>query len=107
VAVIMDKPAFTIDQMIKSSDLVRNFSEIRKKAKDKPYFITENGSLETVLLSYDKYEELYQTFLLAKQMEERIEELEKQVTDYRMERSEENPDQLIDWRTIRRTASKD
>ncbi|WP_404451936.1 hypothetical protein LG329_16545 [Virgibacillus necropolis] len=76
-------------------------------AKDNPYFITENGHVETVLLSYDKYEELYQTFLLSKEMEERMEDLEQQLTDLRMERSNSNPDQLIDWRSIRRTASKD
>ncbi|MBO1000846.1 type II toxin-antitoxin system Phd/YefM family antitoxin [Bacillus sp. SD075] len=103
----MDKPAFTIDQIIKASDLVRKFSEIRKKAKDTPYFITDNGNVETVLLSYDKYEELYQTFLMFKEMEKRMEELEQQITDYRMERSEKNPDELIDWRSIRRTANKD
>ncbi|WP_407272056.1 hypothetical protein [Radiobacillus sp. PE A8.2] len=103
----MDKPAFTIDQIIKSSDLVRRFSEIRKKAKENPYFITENGHVETVLLSYDSYEELYQKSLLFKEMEERMEKLENQIVDYRMERAEENPDQLIDWRTIRRTASED
>jgi ribosomal protein L29 len=103
----MDKPAFTIDQLIKSSDLVRKFSEIRKKAKDVPYFITENGSIETVMVGYEKYEELYKTFLQFKEMEKRLVELEVQIADYRMERSEKNPDQLIDWRTVRRTASKD
>lgn len=107
VAVTMDKPAFTIDQIIKASDLVRKFSEIRKKAKDKPYFITENGHVETVLLSYDEYEALYQTSLLSKEMAEHMEDLEQQITDYRMERSENNPDQLIDWRSIRRTTNKD
>lgn len=103
----MDKPAFTIDQIIKASELVRTFSNIRKKAKEKPYFITDNGNIDTVLLSYDKYEELYQNFLLFNEMEERMEELEQQIADYRMEKAQKNPDDLVDWRSIRRTASKD
>lgn len=103
----MDKPTFSVDQIIKSSDLVRDFSKIRKKSKDNPYFITDNGNIEAVLVGYDKYEELYQTFLMYNDMEKRLEELEQQIADYRMDKSEKDPDSLVDWRSVRRTSSEE
>jgi hypothetical protein len=56
---LMEKPSFTADQLISASVAAKSFGALRKKAKQVPQFITENGVVGEVLLDYKHYEELY------------------------------------------------
>lgn len=55
----MKKPSFTADQLISAPVAAKSFGSLRKKAKQVPQFITENGVIGEVLLDYKYYEELY------------------------------------------------
>lgn len=55
----MDKPTFTADQLVPASIAAKSFGSLRKKAKNVPQFITENGVVGEVLLDYQYYEELF------------------------------------------------
>ncbi|MDR6552544.1 hypothetical protein [Paenibacillus qinlingensis] len=56
----MAKPTFTADQLVSSSVPSKKFGELRKKAKQQPQFITENGAVDTVLVGYEYYEQLFE-----------------------------------------------
>jgi len=93
----MEKPTITNDQLIKSSEASKNFGSLRKKSKLNPMFITENGSIDSVLVDYRYYEQMYQRLaeLEAKEEEnmllQRIEDLEK------------NPELAVSWKEVRRS----
>lgn len=92
----MTKPTFTADQLISSSDASRKFGELRKKAKQLPQFITENGTVDTVLIGYSYFEEMYERLTqLEEQEEQRI------LTD-RIDRLERDPASAKSWKEIRR-----
>lgn len=55
----MEKPSFTADQLISASNAAKNFGELRKKAKNLPQFITDNGEVDTVVVGYDYFEKMY------------------------------------------------
>ncbi|HEX7713152.1 MAG TPA: type II toxin-antitoxin system Phd/YefM family antitoxin [Bacillota bacterium] len=94
---VMDKPAFTRDQMTNASDAARNFKEIRKKAKFAPQVILENGDLDSVILDYDQYERLIL----------HLQELEEEVLSERLEQLEQNPSLAIPWRNNRRSKTNE
>lgn len=93
----MTKPVITKDQMIQSSVAAKQFGRLRKKAKQLPQFVTENGVIDTVVLDYNYYEKMY----------ERLMELEGQedaeILEQRIERFEKNPELSASWRDVRRT----
>lgn len=97
MGVVAMKPVITKDQMVQSSVAARQFGNLRKKAKQSPQFITENGTIDTVVLDYDYYEEIY----------ERLMELEAKeeagILELRIERLEKNPEVAVPWRDVRRT----
>ena len=93
----MDKPSFTTDQIIPSAVASKHFGEIRKKAQVRPQFISENGKVSTVVLSYVQYENMYQHLL---ELEERE---EARILEGRIERLEKHPETAIPWRNVRRT----
>jgi hypothetical protein len=55
----MDKPRFNVDQVNSATYASKRFGDIRKKAKELPQFISENNSIDTVVLDYKVYEEMY------------------------------------------------
>lgn len=55
----MDKPRFNVDQVNSATYASKRFGEIRKKAKELPQFISENNCVDTVVLDYKAYEEMY------------------------------------------------
>jgi hypothetical protein len=55
---LMEKRSFTADQIISASVAAKSFGALRKKAKQVPQFITENGVVGEVPLDYKHYEEL-------------------------------------------------
>lgn len=97
MSVIMEKPKFDRDQLIKASDVPRQFAAIRKQAKEKPLVVTENGEFDTVILDYQYFENLYS----------RLMELEEQnefmILTKRLEDIEKNPEKVVNWRDIRRS----
>ena len=93
----MGKPSFTTDQIIPSAVASKHFGEIRKKAQVRPQFISENGKVSTVVLSYVQYENMYQHLL---ELEERE---EARILEGRIERLEKHPETAIPWRNVRRT----
>jgi hypothetical protein len=59
VGIVIHKPHFNVDQVNSASYASKRFGEIRKKAKKLPQFISENNSIDTVVLDYKAYEEMY------------------------------------------------
>ncbi|MFE8698386.1 hypothetical protein ACFYKT_18940 [Cytobacillus sp. FJAT-53684] len=55
----MDKPRFNVDQVIPASIASRRFGEVRKNAKSLPQFISENNRIDSVILDYHQYEEMF------------------------------------------------
>lgn len=92
------KPTFTADQLVSSSVASKKFGELRKKAKQLPQFITENGTVDTVLVGYSYYEQLF----------ERLSQLEEQeeirILSERIERLDKDPASAKSWNEIRREA---
>jgi hypothetical protein len=90
------KPTFTANQLVSSSVASKKFGELRKKAKQLPQFITENGTVDTVLVGYDYYEKLF----------ERLSQLEEQedmrILSERIDRLDTNPALTKSWNEIRR-----
>lgn len=59
VAVVADKIAFGRDQVVSSTQVSKRFSEIRKRAKTGPLFVSDrNAGMDTVIISYDEFEEM-------------------------------------------------
>ncbi|MCP1312075.1 type II toxin-antitoxin system Phd/YefM family antitoxin [Paenibacillus tyrfis] len=89
------KPKFDVDQLISSSEASKKFGEVRKRAKSLPQFITENGNVETVIVSYELFEAMY----------ERLAELERQeelTLLQQIERVDQNPESSKSWKSVRR-----
>jgi len=100
VSTVMDKPTFNKDQLITSSEASKRFGDLRKKAKNEPQFITENGNVETVVLDYCYFESLYIRLMELEQKEE------EGILVERITRLENNPEIGVPWRFIRRSGNK-
>lgn len=92
----MMKPTFNVDQLTTSSDASKKFGELRKKAKQLPQYITENGNVDTVLIGYDLFEQIYDRLTQLEEREEEYTLLE------RINRIERNPESAKSWKDIRR-----
>lgn len=91
------KLSITKDQMVKSSEASKRFGQIRRKAKDTPLYITDNGNIDSVLLGYEYFEKMYERLMeLEKREEERL--LSKRIDDL-----ENDPSSAVSWRDVRRT----
>ncbi|MEX1030092.1 MAG: hypothetical protein WDZ91_08640 [Paenibacillaceae bacterium] len=90
------KPTFTADQLVSSSVASKKFGELRNKAKQLPQFITENGTVDTVLIGYSYYEQLF----------ERLSQLEEQeeirMLNERIDRLDKDSTSTKSWDEIRR-----
>jgi hypothetical protein len=94
--IAMSKPTFTADQLVSSSVASKKFGELRKKAKQLPQFITENGAVDTVLVGYGYFEQLFERL-------SQLEEQEEQRTlNERIDRLDRNPASAKSWKEIRR-----
>lgn len=54
------KKGFETDQFVSSTDIVRNFSKLRMKAKKAPLLILDKNSPDSVLLSIEDYNHFVQ-----------------------------------------------
>lgn len=97
----INKPHFNVDQLVTASFASKHFGDLRKKAKDIPQFITDNGNVDSVLMDYDYFEKLYQRLFELEEKEE------LQIIQGRIERMENNPSLAVPWRKVRRSAQKE
>jgi PHD/YefM family antitoxin component YafN of YafNO toxin-antitoxin module len=88
---------FGRDQLVNTATISRQFSKVKLLARVKPLFITDNGAVDSVLLSYEAYEQMYN----------RLRQLEEEVLDYRAEEAARDPEVLVDWQSVRRSKSKE
>lgn len=93
----MGKPSFTQEQMVKSSDAVKHFGEMRKRAKEQPILIMDNGRWDTVIFGYTQYEKLYQRLV---DLEGRYEAC---LLESRIERLERHQESVVSWRRVKRS----
>ncbi|MBE1553238.1 type II toxin-antitoxin system Phd/YefM family antitoxin [Sporosarcina limicola] len=93
----MKKPTFNTDQLVSASTAAKTFGAVRKKAKILPQFITDNGEVDTVVMEYRYFEEMYA------RLQELEDNEEERVLQERIERLEENPSVAIPWKSVRRT----
>lgn len=56
---IIEKPRFSVDQVIPASQAAKKFAEVRRNAKTNPQFISQNNSIDSVVQSYEDYEKMY------------------------------------------------
>lgn len=97
----MDKPRFTRDQLIPSSVASKNFGAVRKQAQSNPQFISDNGVVDTVVMGYDQFEQMYQ------RLRELEEKEEARILEARINRLEKHPEKAIPWRKVQRTGRTD
>lgn len=97
MGVVLEKPSITNDQIVSASEVARDFSKIRKRAKVVPQYILDRGKIDAVILGYDQYEQMYM----------RLQELEEEKTELlilqRSKELQENPGIAVPWRNVRRT----
>lgn len=94
---IMNKPTITKEQLIKSSEAAKNFGGLRRRSKQQPMFITENGNVDSVLMGYEQYEKMY---LRLNELESKA---ETAILTQRIDRLEKSPELAVPWNKIRRT----
>jgi hypothetical protein len=97
MAKTMRKPTFTIDQLTTSSDAAKKFGDLRKKAKELPQFITDNGTVDSVLIGYELFEQIYDRLTRLEDEEER------EILLQRIDRIDRNPAAAKSWKEIRRS----
>ena len=55
----MSKPVFSRHQIISATQAAKNFGEVRRRAKVEPQFISDRNEIDTVVLDYQTYEDMY------------------------------------------------
>jgi len=94
---IMNKPIITKEQLVKSSVAAKTFGGLRRRSRQQPIFITENGTVDSVLMGYEQYEKMYIRLNELESKEETI------LLVQRIERLENNPELAMPWDKIRRS----
>lgn len=54
------KPQLKVTQMVSATAASKQFGSLREKARLEPQFVVGNNKVDTVILSYEEYEKLYQ-----------------------------------------------
>ncbi len=92
----MVKPSLNVHQLVSSKNASKKFGEVRKKAQEVPQFVMDNGSVDTVIIGYDLYEEMYDRLTQLEQAEER------RILFERIDQIDRNPAASKSWKEIRR-----
>ena len=58
-ALVLEKPVFTKDQVVSATEASKSLSAIRKRAKRAPQFIADHNDIDTMIIDYAAYEEMY------------------------------------------------
>lgn len=90
------KPMFTNDQLTNAGVAAKKFGYIRNKAKEEPQYIMDNGTVDTVVLDYAYYEQMYSRLMELEEAEE------ARVLIERMTQFDQNPEAAISWKSIRK-----
>ncbi|OAA90771.1 Phd_YefM [Clostridium ljungdahlii] len=90
----------TKEQIVKSSIVSKSLGQYRKKAKENPIYISDNGNIDTVILSYDQFEKMYERLMELEQKEE------ERILNDRIRQVEEHPELSAKWKDIRRNVLK-
>ncbi len=53
------KPVFSRDQIVSATTVSKKFSEVRKRAKVTPIFVSDRNEIDTVIMDYVTYENMY------------------------------------------------
>lgn len=85
----VEKPRFNKDQMISSTQASKKFSEVRKRAKVEPIFILDHNKVDSVVLSYNEFEQMHDELF---KLRETVQDLQ---IAQRLREAEENNDQPI------------
>ena len=91
MSVVTKKPVFSRDQLVPASSVVKNFSDIRNRAKHLPLFVTDNGVVDTVVMSYEQFERMYMRLV---ELEEAQEE---EVLEARLKEIMADPSLGVPW----------
>lgn len=91
-----NKLKITKDQIVKSSVVSKKLGQYRKKAKENPIYISDNGNIDTVIVSYEQFEKMYERLVELEGKEE-----EKILLD-RINQVEKYPELSGKWKDIRR-----
>lgn len=54
----MNKPTFGKDQIVSATTVNKKFSEVRKRTKSMPQFVSDHNEIDTVILDYQTYEKM-------------------------------------------------
>ena len=73
-------------------EAAKRFGAILKQAKERPQYITVNGHITAVVMDYQNYEDMYM----------RLQELEDQIIEKRIDDLENHPEAAVSWRSIRK-----
>lgn len=95
-AVIDTRLKIAKEQIVKSSIVSKRLGQYRKKAKENPIYISDNGNIDTVILSYDQFEKMYERLMELEQKEE------ERILNDRIRQVEEHPELSAKWKDIRR-----
>lgn len=88
MGIALDKPRLNVDQIISATYASKRFGEIRKKAKQLPQYISENNVVDTVVLDYKAYEDMYSELQVLRELiweiniARRLEEADKSPVRY-------------------------
>ncbi len=99
MGMVLVKPTFDRDQLVSSKDASKRFGAVAKRAKERPQYITKDGKMDTVLIGYDLFEEMYERLMKLEREEE------VRVLLSRMERLDRDPSQAVPWKSVRRNNS--
>ena len=66
---VLEKPVFTKDQVVSATEASKSLSAVRKRAKRAPQFIADHNDIDTVIIDYAAYEEMYGALQYLRELE--------------------------------------
>ena len=66
---VLEKPVFTKDQVVSATEASKSLSAVRKRAKHAPQFIADHNDIDTVIVDYAAYEEMYGALQYLRELE--------------------------------------
>ena len=69
-------PAFTRAQMTSSTAVAKRFPEVKRRAKEAPQLVMDRNEPESVVLSYEDYEFLYEQAWKLRELQSALEQSE-------------------------------
>ena len=67
--IAVSKPSFSRDQIVSATTVSKKFSEVRRRAKEAPLFVSDRNEIDTVILDYRAYEQMYMELELLREQQ--------------------------------------